>query len=120
MDTQVCYNTRGSYKCLDIKPATAVNVCPSGFQFDSKIKQCVGMEPDERTAIMHSLSFVIKLLFNFADINECETNVAQCGGLQCVNVPGGYECMESKVSSTKKYVLVMIFLFKMHSLTVSK
>lgn len=50
MDTQVCYNTKGSYKCLDIKPATEVNACPSGYKFESKIKQCVGMElmTDER------------------------------------------------------------------------
>lgn len=43
IETQVCYNTPGSYNCLDVLSA-AKNVCPDGFQFDSKIKQCLGIE----------------------------------------------------------------------------
>lgn len=42
LETQVCYNTIGSYKCLDIIPLPEANACPNGYQFDSKIKQCVG------------------------------------------------------------------------------
>lgn len=39
LDTQVCYNVPGSYKCLDI---LSVNQCPNGFKFDPKIKHCIG------------------------------------------------------------------------------
>lgn len=42
MDTQVCYNTPGSYKCLDILPVTSTRICPNGFKFEEKIKQCIG------------------------------------------------------------------------------
>lgn len=43
METQVCYNLPGSYKCLDILPAPSATSCPNGFNFDSKIKQCIGI-----------------------------------------------------------------------------
>lgn len=42
METQVCYNLPGSYQCLDILPAPTARVCPHGFKFDEKIKQCTG------------------------------------------------------------------------------
>lgn len=76
MENQVCYNTPGSFKCLDILPAPDAVSCPNGFRFESKIKQCV-------------------------DINECETKTAKCGGLECVNVPGGYECVDSKKTAAR-------------------
>lgn len=42
METQVCYNLPGAYQCLDILPAPTARVCPHGFKFDDKIKQCTG------------------------------------------------------------------------------
>lgn len=36
----MCYNTAGSYKCLDVLPA--VTSCPEGFQFNADTKQCDG------------------------------------------------------------------------------
>lgn len=43
METQACYNTPGSYKCLDILPVGSTpRACPNGFKFDEKIKQCLG------------------------------------------------------------------------------
>lgn len=40
LDTQVCYNVPGSYKCLDVISAST---CPNGFKLDPKIKQCIGI-----------------------------------------------------------------------------
>lgn len=41
-------------------------------------------------------------LFFFIDINECETKVAKCGNnKECLNVPGGYECVDTKKQSNK-------------------
>lgn len=37
----------------------------------------------------------------FADINECEAKIAQCGGLECNNIPGGYECVDPKKNLIK-------------------
>lgn len=39
LDTQVCHNVPGSYKCLDV---LQVSSCPNGFKMDPKIKQCIG------------------------------------------------------------------------------
>lgn len=44
IDTQVCYNTEGSYRCLDIQPAPTQKSCPNGYEFDLRIKQCVGKQ----------------------------------------------------------------------------
>lgn len=42
-ETQVCSNTPGSYKCLDVIPNTnPLPTCPNGYQFNSKTKQCDG------------------------------------------------------------------------------
>lgn len=40
METQVCHNVPGSYKCLNVYPLS--NTCPTGFTFDPQIKQCIG------------------------------------------------------------------------------
>lgn len=40
LETQVCYNVPGTYKCLDVLP---VPTCPNGFKLDPKIKQCIGI-----------------------------------------------------------------------------
>lgn len=45
IDTQVCLNTPGSYQCLDITPISSI--CPNGFKFDQKIKQCIGNEIEQ-------------------------------------------------------------------------
>lgn len=39
IETQVCYNTIGSYKCLDIASATS---CPDGYKQNSITKLCEG------------------------------------------------------------------------------
>lgn len=39
IETQVCFNTIGSYKCLDIAPATS---CPDGYKQNSITRQCEG------------------------------------------------------------------------------
>lgn len=86
IETQVCYNTKGSYKCLDILPAETT-ACPNGFQFDNKINQCI-------------------------DINECEDKIAKCASnKECVNIPGGYECVDQK-KTTPKYDLSVVIIFK--------
>lgn len=40
METQVCLNTPGSYQCLNINHVPVT--CPNGFNYDAKVKQCLG------------------------------------------------------------------------------
>lgn len=106
METQVCYNLPGSYKCLDILPAPSPTSCPNGFNFDTKIKQCIGIFLELHFKYSGSLMFVCDfpsfLLYFIIDINECETKEAICGNnKECLNVPGGYECIDTKKQSNK-------------------
>lgn len=38
IETQVCFNTPGSYRCLDVEPVT----CQDGYRKNPETKQCEG------------------------------------------------------------------------------
>ena len=40
-DKQACYNTMGSYKCLEILPTDETH-CDDGFRYNARINQCTG------------------------------------------------------------------------------
>lgn len=43
METQVCMNTVGSYKCLDIVENNESSQCATGLRFNAKTGDCDGM-----------------------------------------------------------------------------
>ncbi|XP_034936091.1 fibrillin-1-like [Chelonus insularis] len=69
--SEKCINLPGSYKCE--RPATIIHTrrrpaCPTGYQYDSRTRQC-------------------------EDINECEEQEHLCSEREvCYNQPGGYSC----------------------------
>lgn len=96
IDTQVCLNTPGSYQCLDITPLSSA--CPNGFKFDQKIKQCIGNE--HWTNIFLSALPWDNFFIHFIDIDECELGIGICPPKkECKNIPGGYDCIDSKLNS---------------------
>ncbi|XP_055383943.1 fibulin-1 [Condylostylus longicornis] len=66
---QYCFNTIGSYKCMDIKPTT----CQDGYRFNAKTEEC-------------------------EDYDECEDNLCEQGYI-CINLPGSYDCQRAITSS---------------------
>lgn len=44
IDTQVCYNTPGSYKCLDIVSPESAKNCSAGLRYNVKLDQCDGKQ----------------------------------------------------------------------------
>lgn len=42
INNQACYNTIGSFKCLDILVSERSSHCEEGFRYQSRIDQCVG------------------------------------------------------------------------------
>uniref|UniRef100_A0A336K111 CSON005259 protein n=1 Tax=Culicoides sonorensis TaxID=179676 RepID=A0A336K111_CULSO len=66
-EEQVCFNTEGSYKCLDVLKASS---CQNGFRYNVKTETC-------------------------QDINECELEEDACeAGYVCKNVIGSFECVK--------------------------
>lgn len=44
LNTQVCVNSKGSYKCLNINQVSnPIPTCPNGYKFDLDTKQCEGI-----------------------------------------------------------------------------
>lgn len=45
------------------------------------------------------------LYFPLLDINECELNIGNCPtGKECKNIPGGYDCVDSKKNSMYVFI----------------
>lgn len=43
LDEQVCFNTDGSFKCIDVSEPSA---CPDGYRYNVKTETCQGMSKE--------------------------------------------------------------------------
>ncbi|KAJ6646501.1 Fibulin-1 [Pseudolycoriella hygida] len=124
MSSQVCYNTLGNYKCLDI--IQSPSVCSDGFRYNAKTESCDDINEclEEIDNCNATTQICLNTRGNFVcqnkvseeclpgfkydknkktcqDINECETE-RPCGkGMDCINTAGGFDCRPSR--TTKKY-----------------
>ncbi|XP_044256252.1 fibulin-1-like [Tribolium madens] len=77
-ESQVCLNTKGNYTCID---KVSKKTCPPGFKKNPLTQNC-------------------------DDIDECVENEDPCGPNEdCVNEPGGHNCVPKSGKKTYEYPL---------------
>ncbi|XP_014239684.1 fibulin-5 [Cimex lectularius] len=105
--TQDCVNTEGNYRCIPKRN------CRVGFRFNKQrnacidIDECTEQKPCDSTQICHNTegSYECSCLPGYSrdhltlgciDINECQTNAANCRiGERCDNTLGSYICVRN-------------------------
>lgn len=105
--TQLCLNTRGSYKCqekigdkclLGLKYNSETKLCEGGYcliysQALSSAKLTFSFCTNQR---INQFNFELNFLFLLQlDINECQLDPDSCDdGYKCINTIGSFECIQ--------------------------
>ncbi|CAB1332923.1 unnamed protein product, partial [Coregonus sp. 'balchen'] len=82
---QRCYNTYGTFLCR----------CEQGYELGPDRHSCNDVDECSYSSSMCQFQCVNDP-GRFSYVNECETDIHQCGeGQTCINIHGGYQCTDS-------------------------